>query len=433
MVMLDLEVASAASLEKYLDALSVKLTAAVRKASRSLGLRPPRRVVLSLRSFRERDVDRFYEEYPRELPRGARGDVCGFYDCARQEIVVSLACVGREGNRKGALIRTLAHELVHHCQHVGGPVCSLHYTCEDLRRVNLELPYWLRPHEVEAYRREEPVEQRLAHLLAQAVERVLAALDIKLEIHNPPPLRANLLFVEPGGKAELRGPGHVAELRGQVKLEAPVLVHWLNDVAPSHGEIVKFNSLKGVSIIEIDLVKGIPSDVEVVFGDLAAELYHVLKEKYRLDMRGEVIDKSWEFNWVLYKESDEISVYNDYVEVEESYPSTLSDKDFNTMYPIRVLIGRKTSTSDELIARKEKKTASEYAAWYEERKRLISKLLEELERSKKRSVELTLKLNTPSSEGRVETTQQETPSVSSSGGQETSQESDTSSDKKASG
>lgn len=109
-----------------LEELSDRITKEVSKACEAIGLKPPRRVILSL--------TRFNECRAQEV---CQSEVCGYYDCEREEVVLSLPCV----NGARGLLRSIAHELVHHCQHVGGDFCKVYYICEEFRKVDTMLPY----------------------------------------------------------------------------------------------------------------------------------------------------------------------------------------------------------------------------------------------------------------------------------------------------
>jgi hypothetical protein len=137
-----------ASLELWrtLEVVSFKLTELAGRACWELGLDPCASVLASLESFCED------QECGRE--------VCGRYDPARKLIVVSLPCLA-EGDLAGRLAETLAHELVHHCQFTRSRLCEVHLDPELAVKIDMALPYELRPHEVEAYERQGDLAERL--------------------------------------------------------------------------------------------------------------------------------------------------------------------------------------------------------------------------------------------------------------------------------
>ena len=209
----EVELEQSLFLERLLLQLSDKLAQEVVKASAAAGISPPKRVLLSLRGFDECLGEECWSE------------ICGYYDCEREEVVLSLLCAAGRGDRTEALLKAAAHELVHRCQHAAGPLCRVHRTCNELHVLNAMLPYKRRPHEIEAYEREGELAEALRPYLERPIKELWDALSVRVEILNPPPFKAHLLYVEPGGRGELRGPGFVAELAGAVHASEPVLIY----------------------------------------------------------------------------------------------------------------------------------------------------------------------------------------------------------------
>ena len=145
-----------------LEEASFKLTEFVRRVCEKLGLDPDVAVLASYRRFYEEDFELLREEWPREHAR----EVCGYYDPERKLIVVSVPSLMEGGGLAKRLARTLAHELIHHCQFTGGGLCDVHLDPELAERAQAMLPYDARPHEVEAYERQD----ELADVIQRAEE-----------------------------------------------------------------------------------------------------------------------------------------------------------------------------------------------------------------------------------------------------------------------
>jgi hypothetical protein len=140
------ELGASLALWRALELVSLKLTELAGRACWELGLDPCASVLASL--------ERFCED-----PERGR-EVCGRYDPAGKLIVVSLPCLA-EGDLAGRLAETLAHELVHHCQFTRGRLCEVHLDPELAAKMDMALPYELRPHEVEAYGKQRELAERL--------------------------------------------------------------------------------------------------------------------------------------------------------------------------------------------------------------------------------------------------------------------------------
>jgi uncharacterized protein YkvS len=162
-----------------LEEVSSKLTEFVRRVCEKLGLDPGVAVLASYRRFYEEDFELLREEWSREHAR----EVCGYYDPERKLIVVSVPSLMEGGGLAERLARTLAHELIHHCQFTGGGLCDVHLDPELAERAQAMLPYDVRPHEVEAYERQDEladVIQRMEGL--EEITNSINRLSINLNI-----------------------------------------------------------------------------------------------------------------------------------------------------------------------------------------------------------------------------------------------------------
>jgi hypothetical protein len=165
------------NLEGSLTVLSVvreisnKVTDLVRNICNKLGLDPEIKVLISLKSFEERDIEGTGE---------VKVIICGYYDPNKRLIVISLPCVINQGT----FAETLAHELVHHCQFTCcakacKEICTISLNPEEAKEIREMLPYTIRPHEVEAYNNEERVASRMRNL-----EEFKNIEDLIKKLHN---------------------------------------------------------------------------------------------------------------------------------------------------------------------------------------------------------------------------------------------------------
>jgi len=165
------------NLEGSLTVLSVvreisnKVTDLVRNICNKLGLDPEIKVLISLKSFEERDIEGTGE---------VKVIICGYYDPNKRLIVISLPCVINQGT----FAETLAHELVHHCQFTCRAkackeICTISLNPEEAKEIREMLPYTIRPHEVEAYNNEERVASRIRNL-----EEFKNIEDLIKKLHN---------------------------------------------------------------------------------------------------------------------------------------------------------------------------------------------------------------------------------------------------------
>ena len=312
------EVEQALSFKKYINKVSSGLLRNIERACRDLGLEPPKGVAVSLNKFRECEGD---------CP-----NICGVYDCEREEILISLACAADTPNPAETLIRTLAHVLIHRCQHVPGRMCEGSYSCKEFEREKSTLPYFLRPHEAEALLREEGVAGVLESFLKAAISEMLNLVAFSIKISNPPPFKAHLLYVEPGGKGELRGPGFVAELAGRVQINTPVLLFW------PEGTFIRGE-------ISVNILRGISAGFYVFLDDFAVDFYYRLRNRYKLGERG-VKDYMRIGEWLQSISPERVEKYKaGYIGV--TFPANASDDGLTV---VRVVISEKTWPFDCFIS-----------------------------------------------------------------------------------
>jgi hypothetical protein len=151
--------------------ISNKVTDLVRNICNKLDLDPEIKVLISLKSFEERDMEGTGE---------VKVIICGYYDSNKRLIVISLPCVINQGT----FAETLAHELVHHCQFTCRAkackeICTISLNPEEAKEIREMLPYTIRPHEVEAYNNEERVALRIRNL-----EEFKNIEDLIKKLHN---------------------------------------------------------------------------------------------------------------------------------------------------------------------------------------------------------------------------------------------------------
>jgi len=173
---------------RLLSEVSDNVTALVRGICRRLQLDPDIRVEISIRELREQHVESGSEgEY------WGGSEVCGYYDHEERLIVLSLPCIYRGGGGSHVrLLETLAHELVHHCQHTCreggcGNLCSVHLCPEEIGRIARLIPYPMRPHEAEAYQRQIRLAREIESMdevkeIESIIERLRFTLEPEVEI-----------------------------------------------------------------------------------------------------------------------------------------------------------------------------------------------------------------------------------------------------------
>ena len=134
--------------------VSNRITLFVKRVCEDLHLDPDVRVLISLRDFTED-----------EKLDNTSLKICGFYEPDKKLIIISLPCVNKEKNQ---FFRTLAHEIVHHCQHTCNNklcrdlVCEISIHDKDfVKEINTLLPYELRPHEIEAFKIQDEIAKKI--------------------------------------------------------------------------------------------------------------------------------------------------------------------------------------------------------------------------------------------------------------------------------
>lgn len=312
------EVEQALSLKEYINKVSINLLRNVERASHYLSLEPPKDIVISLNKFRECEGD---------CP-----NICGVYDCEREEILISLPCAADTPNPPETIIRTLAHVLIHHCQHVSGLVCKGRYSCKEFEREKSTFPYLLRPYEAEALLGEESIARALEPFLKATISEMLSLVAFKIKISNPPPFKTYLLYVEPGGKGELKGPGFVAELAGRVQINTPVLLFW------PEGTFIRGEA-------SVSILRGISAGFYVFLDDFAVDFYYRLRNRYKLGERG-VKDYMRIGEWLQSISPERVEKYKaGYIGV--TFPANASDDGLTV---VRVVISEKTWPFDCFIS-----------------------------------------------------------------------------------
>jgi len=154
-------------LRKILDDLSRDLTDFTRGICVNVNLNLNIRVVPSLIKFTEHEIKNFTKtDFGAEIKTVVRERIekkiiiCGYYDPERKVIVLSIPCILYDGNEIDKFCTTLAHELIHHCQFTCHSsscegICKYWLNPDEGREIDETIPYNLRPHEIEAYTKDE--------------------------------------------------------------------------------------------------------------------------------------------------------------------------------------------------------------------------------------------------------------------------------------
>jgi DNA-binding transcriptional ArsR family regulator len=149
------------------------LTELVRDFAKRKGLDPSVEVEISLKRFIEPEVE--------EGPEAPRIIICGYYAPVNKRIVLSYPCIASEPDHDTAL-KTLAHELIHHCQYTCSTqlckdICEKSLTIDEASKIHEMLPYLLRPHEIEAYTKQGKVADEIRKIIGSEVEIIIRRLD----------------------------------------------------------------------------------------------------------------------------------------------------------------------------------------------------------------------------------------------------------------
>jgi hypothetical protein len=120
----------------------------------------------------------------------SRGVICGYYNPEVKQIVLSYLCLidDKELNFN-RLFGTIAHELIHHCQYTCTTsscreICRVNISIEEGYRIKEVLPYGLRPHEIEAYDKQNALADEIRRILGDEIKALVRKLDVTLR----PPL-----------------------------------------------------------------------------------------------------------------------------------------------------------------------------------------------------------------------------------------------------
>ena len=152
---------------KTLRELSRCLTSFTRDVCGNLNLDENLRVIPSLRMFVEHEIKGFTKADFRAEVKTIVDEcvekemiICGYYDPKRKVIVLSIPCILNKGNEINKFCNTLAHELIHHCQftcHSSSckDICKYWLNPDEGKEIDETIPYNLRPHEIEAYTKDE--------------------------------------------------------------------------------------------------------------------------------------------------------------------------------------------------------------------------------------------------------------------------------------
>jgi len=176
------------NLYQILAKASNRLTELVRDFAKRKGLDPSVEVEISLKRFIEPEAE--------EGPEAPRIIICGYYASVNKRIVLSYPCIASEPNHVVAALRTIAHEFIHHCQYTCSTqlckdICEKSLTIDEASKIHEMLPYMLRPHEIEAYTKQDRVADEIRKVIGSEVETIIRRLDATLrlptkEIANQP-------------------------------------------------------------------------------------------------------------------------------------------------------------------------------------------------------------------------------------------------------
>jgi hypothetical protein len=150
---------------KILNEYSAKLTDLVKAICRNLNLTEDIKIVLVFGHFYEHEVKRYTKPTEKVVKtivdeRIEKVPIEGLYDPRNKAIILPTLDPPRD------ICTTLAHELIHHCQftcHTNScrSLCEYWLSPEEADEVDLQLPYNLRPHEIEAYGKDENLCSRI--------------------------------------------------------------------------------------------------------------------------------------------------------------------------------------------------------------------------------------------------------------------------------
>ena len=166
-----------------LNEASRELTNAIRSVAKVLNLDQDVELSISLKYFTEPHIEGAMEGISRRV-------ICGYYNPEKKQIVLSYLCLidGKELNFD-RLFETIAHELIHHCQYTCTTsscreICEVSTSIDESREINEMLPYGLRPHEIEAYKKQDALADEIRRILGDEIKTLVQKLDVTLR----PPL-----------------------------------------------------------------------------------------------------------------------------------------------------------------------------------------------------------------------------------------------------
>jgi len=165
------------NLYQVLAKASNRLTELVRDFAKRKGLDPSVEVEISLKRFIEPEVEEG-SEAPRII-------ICGYYAPVNKRIVLSYPCIASEPDHVTASLKVLAHELIHHCQYTCSTqlckgMCKESLTIDEALKIREMLPYLLRPHEIEAYTKQDSVADEIREVIGSEVETIIRRLNASL-------------------------------------------------------------------------------------------------------------------------------------------------------------------------------------------------------------------------------------------------------------
>jgi len=169
---LEVPLEASKQLRKILDDLSRDLTDFTKGVCVNVNLNSNIRAVPSLIKFTEHEIKNFTKtgfgaeiktivrERIEKSNKEEKIAICGYYDPERKVIVLSIPCILYCGNEIDKFCTTLAHELIHHCQFTCHSsscegICKYWLNPDEGREIDETIPYNLRPHEIEAYTKDE--------------------------------------------------------------------------------------------------------------------------------------------------------------------------------------------------------------------------------------------------------------------------------------
>uniref|UniRef100_A0A7J2TBU2 Uncharacterized protein n=1 Tax=Ignisphaera aggregans TaxID=334771 RepID=A0A7J2TBU2_9CREN len=175
----DLNVQNAFTLYAILKLASRKLTDIVKEIVSLLNLDSHIEVLVSYLNLTEAQAEGVPE-------RVSLTKICGYYDPIAKLIILYYPClVKNEELNFDRVFKTIAHELIHHCQYTCREqgcrnVCEVFITPGEVAVIRRVLPYELRPHEIEAFSKQEELAEEIRQRWGKEIEYVLLRLHTTL-------------------------------------------------------------------------------------------------------------------------------------------------------------------------------------------------------------------------------------------------------------